>query len=243
MVFILILILVGLYLEIIFFNMIKFMKKDSWYFENNFYYKANKKRILKIIDHYEVYKKIFNIKGQIVECGVFKGASLIRLLTFRDLYENSKKRKVYGFDAFGKFPRPKNKKILTKKTDTKFAKNHDTKNGIGISLQKLEDYINKKNITNFQLIKGDVNETVPDFINKNKKIKIALLHLDLDIYEPTFNVLSYLYKNVVRNGIILLDDYNHIKGATRAINDFFKNKKIKINKASKFGRPYYIVKK
>ena len=93
------------------------------------------------------------------------------------------------------------------------------------------------------MIKGDVNKTVPEFIKKNKKIKIALLHLDLDIYEPTFNVLNYLYKYVVRNGIILLDDYSHIKGATKAINDFFKNKKIKINKASKFGRPYYIVKK
>ena len=216
---------------------------NNWTYENFFYLTSKKLRILKILDHYEIYKKIFNVKGDVVECGVFKGASLIRLLTFRDLYENSKKRKVYGFDAFGKFPRPKNKKILTKKNDTKFAKNHDTKIGIGISVQKLKHYINKKNITNYQLIKGDVNKTVPDFIKKNKKIKIALLHLDLDIYEPTFNVLNYLYKYVVRNGIILLDDYSHIKGATKAINDFFKNKKIKINKASKFGRPYYIVKK
>ena len=216
---------------------------NNWTYENFFYLTSKKLRILKILDHYEIYKKIFNVKGDVVECGVFKGASLIRLLTFRDLYENSKKRKVYGFDAFGKFPRPKNKKILTKKTDTKFAKNHDTKIGIGISVQKLKHYINKKKITNYQLIKGDVNKTVPEFIKKNKKIKIALLHLDLDIYEPTFNVLNYLYKYVVKNGIILLDDYSHIKGATKAINDFFKNKKIKINKASKFGRPYYIVKK
>ena len=216
---------------------------NNWTYENFFYLTSKKLRILKILDHYEIYKKIFNVKGDVVECGVFKGASLIRLLTFRDLYENSKKRKVYGFDAFGKFPRPKNKNILTKKTDTKFAKNHDTKIGIGISIQKLKHYINKKNISNYQLIKGDVNKTVPEFIKKNKKIKIALLHLDLDIYEPTFNVLNYLYKYVVRNGIILLDDYSHIKGATKAVNDFFKNKKIKINKASKFGRPYYIVKK
>ena len=151
------------------------------------------------------------------------------------MYENSKKRKVYGFDAFGKFPRPKNKKILTKKIDTKFAKNHDTKIGIGISVQKLKHYINKKNIANYQLIKGDVNKTVPEFIKKNKKIKIALLHLDLDIYEPTFNVLNYLYKYVVRNGIILLDDYSHIKGATKAINDFLKIKKLKLTKLQNLG--------
>ena len=47
------------------------------------------------------------VKGDIVECGVFKGASLIRLATFRDLIEDSQKRKILGFDSFGKFPMPK----------------------------------------------------------------------------------------------------------------------------------------
>ena len=80
------------------------------------------KRILKLLDHYEVYNKILDIKGDIIECGVFKGASLIRFLTFRDLIEKKDKRKIIGFDAFGKFPRPKNDN-KNKKTDSILLKN------------------------------------------------------------------------------------------------------------------------
>ena len=55
--------------------------------------------------------------------------------------------------------------------------------------------------------------------------------------------LEKLYNNVVRGGIILLDDYKHIDGATLAVNDFFKKKNVDIIKISKLGRPSYIVKK
>ena len=47
---------------------------SPWKHENLFYLTSDK-RILKLIDHYEIYKKILDIKGDIIECGVFKGAS------------------------------------------------------------------------------------------------------------------------------------------------------------------------
>ena len=213
----------------------------SWKYENLFYLTSKKLRLLKIIDQYEVYKKILDLKGDIVECGVFKGASLIRLLTFRDLFENNKKRKVYGFDNFGKFPRPKDGKNL--KQDKIFAKSHDKTAGKGISNENLSRYLKTKKINNFKLIKGDILNTLSPFLKKNKKIKIALLHLDVDIYKPTHYILEKLYNNVVRGGIILLDDYKHIDGATLAVNDFFKKKNVDIIKISKLGRPSYIVKK
>jgi len=213
----------------------------SWKYENLFYLTSKKIRLLKIIDQYEVYKKILDLKGDIVECGVFKGASLIRLLTFRDLFENNKKRKVYGFDNFGKFPRPNDGKNL--KQDKIFAKSHDKIAGKGISIENLSRYLKNKKINNFKLIKGDILNTLSPFLKKNKKIKIALLHLDVDIYKPTYFILEKLYSNVVRGGIILLDDYQHIDGATLAVNDFFKKKNVDIIKISKLGRPSYIVKK
>ena len=217
------------------------MKKDSWFFENNFYYTTNKKRILKIIDQYEVYKKIINIKGQIVECGVFKGASLIRFLFFRDLLERPEKRRVIAFDVFGKFPRPKKKNNL--KNDISFAKIHDKKIGIGTSHSKLSKLLQKKKFTNYKLIKGNVINTIPKFLLNNKNIKISLLHLDLDIYEPTIFALKTLFSKVTKGGIILIDDYKHIQGATLAVNEFLKKTNLQIRKVSPNGRPYYIKKK
>ena len=215
---------------------------SSWKYENLFYLTSDKKRILKLLDHYEIYKKILNVKGDIIECGVFKGASLIRFLTFRDLIEKKDKRKVIGFDAFGKFPHP-NKDYKNNKADKIFAKRHDDNIGLGINMNLLKKYLKKKKITNYKLVKGDVLKTLPNYLKKNKKSKIALLHLDLDVYEPTRFVLNNLYKYISKNGIILLDDYSHIQGATLAVDEFIKIKKLKILRVSKNSRPYFIQKK
>lgn len=215
---------------------------SHWKYENLFYLTSDKKRILKLLDHYEIYKKILNTKGDIIECGVFKGASLIRFLTFRDLIEKTNKRKVIGFDAFGKFPHP-NKNYKNNKADKIFAKRHDDNIGLGINMNLLKKYLKKKKISNYKLVKGDVLKTLPDYLENNKKLKIALLHLDLDVYEPTRFVLNNLYKYIVKNGIILLDDYSHIQGATLAVDEFLKSKKLKILRVSKNSRPYFIQKK
>jgi len=215
---------------------------SPWKYENLFYLTSDKKRILKLLDHYEIYKKILNIKGHIIECGVFKGASLIRFLTFRDLIEKKNKRKVIGFDAFGKFPQP-NKKNKNNKADKIFAKRHDDNIGLGININLLNKYLKRKNISNYKLVKGDVLKTLPNYLKNNKKLKIALLHLDLDVYEPTRFVLNNLYKYIAKNGVILIDDYSHIQGATLAVDEFIKSKKLKIFRVSKNSRPYFIQKK
>ena len=70
---------------------------NKWNQENLFYLTSDKSRIQKLLDHNEIYK-ISKIKGDIIECGVFKGVSLIRFLTFRDIDKSSKTQNVYGFD-------------------------------------------------------------------------------------------------------------------------------------------------
>ena len=217
------------------------LDKNPWSYENNFYLTSDKSRILKIVDHYEIFKKINKVKGDILEFGVFKGASLIRFLTFRDLVENSSKRKVVGFDSFGKFPKPKLNNI-NKLQDNSFAVKHDEKIGLGINKNLLKKFLIKKKFSNFELHKGNVLDSLPIFMKSNSNLKIALLHLDLDTYEPTDFVLNFLYKKISKKGIILLDDYKHIRGATLAVNKFLKEKKLKIKKVSKNGRPYYIQK-
>ena len=72
-------------------------KKNSsianiWEIENYFYLNSDISRINKIICHYEIFKKTLNIPGSIVECGVFKGVSLIRFLNFRDLLKKNSKK-------------------------------------------------------------------------------------------------------------------------------------------------------
>jgi len=69
----------------------KLKNNDIWYSENAFYLRSKPERIIQLTNLYEVYKRISKINGDIVECGVFKGASFVKLLTFRKYLDNKKK--------------------------------------------------------------------------------------------------------------------------------------------------------
>ena len=190
-------------------------EKKIWDAENTFYLQSKPSRIAKFLYHYEIYKKILNIPGDVLEFGVFKGASFSRLLSFRKILENDDSRKIIGFDDFGTFT------AKGKKEDILFAKKFQKTLGLGTSDVQLKNNFINNGYTNFQLIKGDVVKTLPKFLKKNSGAKISLLHLDLDVYRPTKFVLSKLYKKMSKGGIILIDDYAEIAGATDAVDEFF----------------------
>ncbi|MDU2148405.1 MAG: TylF/MycF/NovP-related O-methyltransferase [Paeniclostridium sordellii] len=183
-----------------------------------------------------MYKKIVNIPGEVLEFGVYKGASIIRFATYRELLENTYSRKIIGFDIFGEFPKTDND------DDNKFIQRFEEQGGNGISKEALEDFIKHKKINNIELIKGNVFDTLDEFLEKNKQIKISLLHLDLDVYKPTKFILEKLYERMIPGGIIVFDDYGTVKGATDAIDEFLKEKNKKIEKLSLCYIPSFVVK-
>ena len=216
------------------------MKKNSisiWEAENIFYQKSNISRIGKLIYHYEIYNIIKNLPGDILEFGVFKGSSLIRFMTFRSILENNYSRKIYGFDTFNKFPSQK------RKDDKKLRKNFTKDAGNPITKKKLNEILLDKKFENFELIEGDVLKTLDKFLKKNPNLKISLLHLDMDVYNSTKFVINKLKDKIVKKGIILIDDYGTVEGATKVIDNFLvKNKKLELKKLSFYKVPSYIVK-
>lgn len=208
----------------------------SWDYENGFYLTSDNRRIPKIIAHYELYKKIVNLPGHVAEFGVFKGASFVRFLNFRDSLENPHSRKIIGFDAFGKFPSQEIEE------DEKIARSHDVAAGIGIPKAELERVLAFKNFTNFDLIPGDIGETLPQYIEKHSELRLALIHVDVDVYQPTKVVLDLLYDRVVPGGVIVFDDYAIINGETRAADEFLAAKNLKIQKFPFCHTPSYVVK-
>ena len=63
--------------------------------------------------------------------------------------------------------------------------------------------------------------TVPQYVSAHPELKIALLHIDVDVYKPTVVILNNLYKKVVKGGLIILDDFGEVTGETKAIDEFF----------------------
>ena len=68
------------------------------------------------------------------------------------------------------------------------------------------------------------------------------MHIDVDVFEVTKEILELLFDRVEKGGVVVLDDYNSVSGATKAINEFFESVKIKSNKEYKLEKlPYYSV--
>lgn len=172
-----------------------------------------------------------------MEFGVYKGCSLVRLISFRDLLETPSTRKVVGFDAFGKFPDD-----LALPSDREFVRRFEEQGGYGISKKDLEVLLDKKNAENYELVEGDILETLPKYLEKNPELSIALLHIDVDVYEPSNLILNLLWEKIVPGGILMLDDYETVEGETRAVDEFFKGKEVSIIKPEFYHIPAYIVK-
>tara|TARA_B100001093_G_scaffold517611_1_gene599723 strand:+ start:3214 stop:3858 length:645 start_codon:yes stop_codon:yes gene_type:complete len=210
--------------------------QENFDIENSFYLSCDASRIGKIIAQNELYKKIINIPGEIIELGVFKGASFSRFAMLRNIYEHNSSRKIIGFDTFGKFPE------TSHDDDKYFTKLH---NDISSSIKKTEllESLNKRGIDEgIELIEGNIVKTLPDYISEHPELKISLLNLDTDVYEPAVTTLEELFPRVCKGGVIIIDNYAKVPGETKAVDDFFKHNNITINKFPYSSTPCFIIK-
>lgn len=196
----------------------------AWDYENGFFLTAHPSRIGKVLAHYELYKSIVGLHGHVVECGVFKGASLVQFATFRDALESPHSRRIIAFDAFGKFPEVRDE------ADAVFVERFERTAGHGLTPEDMHDVLRHKAFDNCEIVPGDILETVPRHLREHPELRIALLHVDVDVYQPTRVALEQLYDRVVPEGVVMLDDYGTVAGATRAVDEFFSSRKVTIEK-------------
>jgi len=210
----------------------------SWDYENGFYLTSHPVRLAKAIAHWELYKKIQGISGDIVEVGTYKGASMVRFLTYREMCESQYSRKVISFDAFGKFP------ATERDEDNKFIKKFESEGGEGISKDELDQTLRMKNFQNYKLVEGNIFDSIEPYLDNHKNLKISLLHIDVDVYDATLFCLDKFYEKVTRGGVIIFDDYCAVEGATRAIDEYMCNNKIitPIEKLGFYSVPSFMVK-
>jgi hypothetical protein len=211
--------------------------EQRWDYENGFYITSHLSRLAKLVAHYELYKTIVHLPGHIVECGVYKGTSLIRFCTFREMMESPYSRKIIGFDAFGKFP------IQDDPLDRTFVEKFEREGGEGIPVGELERVLSHKGFTNYELVPGDICETIPQYVAEHPELKIALLHIDVDVYKPSVTILDFLFDRIVSGGVLALDDFGTVAGETRAVDEFCAGKGLLVEKLPISHIPAFIRKK
>ena len=113
----------------------------------------------------------------------------------------------------------------------------------GVSEEQMLQILKHKNCdSNLELVKGDICETLPKYIKENPQLRISLLNLDTDIYEPAVTILETCWDRIETGGILIVDDYGVFPGETKAVNDFFNSQKVNVKKFSFARSPCYIIK-
>lgn len=171
-----------------------------------------------------------NILGDIVECGVWKGGSMM-IAAKRLLQLNNQNRKLYLFDTFNGMSKPTDVDINMQSLNALDIYSDETtryekEEWCYSSLEevKLNLYSTQYDINNIFFIKGKVEETLPYEGIEN----ISILRLDTDFYESTKHELINLYDKLVSGGVLIIDDYGHWNGAKKAVDEFIEENNLSI---------------
>lgn len=162
-----------------------------------------------------------HIPGAVVECGVWRGGSMIAVASLLDTLE-TRDRDLYLFDTYEGMTEPTERdiQISTKKTAQERLATED-RTSLVWAVASLEDVQRGFEQVRYpgdriHFVKGPVEETVPD----QAPDQIAILRLDTDWYESTKHELQHLYERLVPGGVLIIDDYGTWQGSREATDEF-----------------------
>ena len=168
----------------------------------------------------ELYRKIVDIPGVICEFGVQWGETLTTLINLRGIYEPYNiSRKIIGFDTFSGFPQAEGESSVGD-----YATYKGYENTLEEILTIQESFSPLSHIKRFELVKGNVLETIRPWLDENP-MTIAMAIFDMDLHHPTRYVLEWILPRLTKGSLFVFDELNHPKfpGETQAIREIFGN--------------------
>jgi O-methyltransferase len=169
-----------------------------------------------------------NIAGDMVECGVWRGGSMM-LIAYTLQHFNDTSRQLYLYDTYAGMTEPDDIDI---DFDDKAQKplwaeitNRGRVMGFGGTVEEVKTNLRLTGYPEHQMhfIVGDVLRTIPAQLPSS----IAVLRLDTDWYKSTLHELQHLYNLVVPHGVLIIDDYGWCRGARQATDEFFRSRSFK----------------
>lgn len=184
---------------------------------------ATKRSLARFLVKHELFKRVLNTAGVVIECGVFNGAGLFSWAQLSNIYEPSNyTRKIIGFDTFCGFPDVDddidNAGVLKSKAGDLHGSSLDE---LLLSGAKYNEERHLSHIPNVEMIQGNFLKTADDYLAKNPQTVVSLLYLDFDLFEPTKKALELFLPRMPKGAIVAFDEINcdSFPGETRALDE------------------------
>lgn len=191
-----------------------------------------------------LYRMILDIPGVIMEFGVHRGRHLAALTALRGVHEPyNPHRRIVGFDTFTGFPEVSAADAISPAAvPGRFAVPEDYPEHLLDVLGAHEDGEHLRHIQRTLLIRGDVRDTLPQYLTRNPQTILALAYFDLDLYEPTRDTLRAILPHLSEGSVLAFDQLGHAKwpGETAALRDVLGSDRTRINILPGRATPAYL---
>jgi len=165
--------------------------------------------LARILLMHDLYLKILTVPGCIIELGCHWGQNLALFSSFRTIYEpQNVGRNIIGFDTFEGFTAasPKDGQVVA---DGVSSNSCAVSENYELLLDHILDCHNKlgprSHIKKHEIVKGDVTQTLPAYLEQHPETLIALIYFDVGLYEPTRKCLEMIKDRLTKGSIIGLD--------------------------------------
>jgi len=204
-----------------------------------------RQELSKILFFNEIYQRIINLHGVIIEFGCRWGQNLVTLNNLRGIYEPyNYNRKIIGFDTFEGF----------RNTDHKDGADEIIKEGSLSVSENYEFYLQQllklhenecplSHIDKNVILKGDAAVALKEYLEINPQTIISFAWFDFDLYNPTLDCLNLIKPHLIKGAVIGFDELNDPKfpGETIALKEFAKLNSLEIQRNKFSGMQSYFI--
>lgn len=177
---------------------------------------------------YALYKAVeyivdANIPGDLAECGVWRGGSVM-VMAATLAAKGCRNRRIWLYDTFAGMTAPGADDVDYAGRDAAALLNEQAKSQESLIWGLAPIEIVRANLAKvpyppemFNFVQGPVEQTIPGAIPS----QLAILRLDTDWYESTKHELVHLYPRLASRGVLCIDDYGYWRGSRKAVDEYF----------------------
>lgn len=175
-------------------------RTDSAYVASAPFVFANRVTVTAALSRIELFKMVMDVPGAIVECGVYRGNSLMLYMHLSSILEPyAINRSIIGFDTFAGFTSIDDEQDPADINADMFA---DTDPKLIQDMIDANDLVRPVNrIPRCEIVEGDIARTVPEFVKTRPDLVVAMLILDTDLYESTKVALETFLPLMPKGGL------------------------------------------
>lgn len=180
----------------------------------------------------ELYLRILDKPGIIMEFGVWWGQNMVLFESLRAMYEPyNYTRRVVGFDTFAGYA-----SISDQDGSSDYVRDaaYSVSAGYESFLSRLLDYHQQENsmpqIKKYDLVKGDAGKKIVEYLDQYPETIIALAYFDMQLYKPTKECLEAIRPHLTKGSVIAMDEINsrEFPGETIALKEVWDLNQLKI---------------